>query len=223
MKKVVGIISYFVEDTEVREYRKHKLLRLLQRLNSLFNLPIHIIAQNYNKEDIETISKINNVTLDLHDKLGISGARECLRQWFVSSFFDYIILIDDDVTLKGYDGTEYLKQIDQHPNGFIEFTKSRHQLMAISKYCYSQVAYTDVEPERGEGFEDRIVYNKLLKYFPDRHFKFKNTGLIEEAIATADKYSTWYKDQNVNEMLEKTFKIIHNIGDNGGNKNDTNI
>lgn len=213
MKKVVGIISYFVDNKDVREYRKHRLLRLIERFNELFDLPIQIVAQNYNEEEVELFSHLKNVSLDLQPKLGISGAREHLRKWFVTSSFDYIILIDDDVILKGNSAEEYLRQIEEHPDCFMEFTKSRHQLMAISKYCYSQVSYTDVEPERGEGFEDRIVYNKLCKLLPDRHFCFKDTGLVEEAVATKDEYSTWYTNQDIQQMLENTFKIINNIGD----------
>lgn len=46
MDKCIGIISYLPDDINVREYRKDKLLKLINTLNNLFNLPIIIIAQN---------------------------------------------------------------------------------------------------------------------------------------------------------------------------------
>ena len=47
MKKCIGIISYLPDNEKVRETRVRRLNKLLHKLDEIFNLPIIIIAQNY--------------------------------------------------------------------------------------------------------------------------------------------------------------------------------
>ena len=213
LSKVIGIISYLPDDKEVREYRKNKLSALIDKAISLFNLPIMIIAQNYSEEDIWDIKNKDNKILiyDYIHKLGITGARKVLREKFLKSSYDYLIMIDDDVELIGNSSDKYLSQIDKNPDCFIENFKSRLQLFAISRTIFEKQNFNDIEAERGEGFEDRIFFYTLCKRFPEAHKKFINTGIEEHAIATKDKNSTWYKDQDLKSMLEKTSKILDEL------------
>lgn len=212
-KKIIGIISYLPNAEATRLYRKNKLDILLSQCNKLFDLPIIIIAQNYSDEDVLFfIKKYKNLFIyQYKDKLGITGARKELRKKFIDSDYDYLIMLDDDITLLGDSGQEYLKQIDDNPDCFIENHRSRLQLFAISKTIFKEHDFDDIEAERGEGFEDRIFFYTLCKKFPEAHKQFKNTGIDERALATKDPNSTWYKGQNLKEMLEKTNKKIEEL------------
>lgn len=206
MKKLLGIISYLPDNPIIREHRWGKLNKLILKCNQLFNLPIIIIAQNW--KDL----KLDNVILyQYENKLGIVGARKTLRQKFLESDYDYLIMLDDDCELIGNSGIEYLKQIDTNPDCFIEFNKTLLKLFAISKTLFREVNYEDINPEDADGFEDRIFVNKLRKLFPDKKREFKNTGLIQHSTSTADKDSTWYKDQDITKMLKNTEDIIRGI------------
>lgn len=200
MKKVIGIISYL--NTPVR---LEKLKKLITKCNELFNIPIIIIAQNWKYITLD----YNNVTVYRYeDKLGIVNARKELRKKFLESDYDYLIMLDDDCELFGNSGKEYLKQIDINPNCFIEFKKTLLKLFAISKFIFEKVDYDDINPEKSEGFEDRIFVNKLRVLYPDYKREFKDTGLIENSLAAQDVNSTWYKGQNLKLMIEKTKNYI---------------
>ena len=181
---------------------------LLNICDYLFNLPIIIIAQNWKDQKF---SCKDLILYTYEDKLGITGARKELRKKFLESTYDYLIMLDDDCTLIGSSGKNYLQQIDNNPGCFIEFKKTLLKLFAISKELIAQVDFADVSPEKGEGFEDRIFVNTLRKKFPDKQRLFVSTGIMEHSISTADVYSTWYAGQNLKNMLKNTFDIIDNI------------
>lgn len=211
--KVIGIISYFPDDERIRKNRNKLLNNLLLTLKRLFkNIPIMIVCQNWNKEETENYSKLN-VTLYHYDKLGIVGARKKLREHFLNSPYDYLIMLDDDCTVIGNEKTVdyYLKQIDDNPNCFIEFNKTLLKLFAISKTLFKEVDYDDINPENGEGFEDRIFVNKLRKLYPDKQRTFLRNGLNEYSVSTKDVFSTWYKDQDIKKMLDNTNIFIEQI------------
>ena len=204
-KKVIGIISYLPDDSKIRAERFRKLNELIVSCNHLLNLPIIIIAQNWSNLNIIS----SNVTIYKYEnKLGIVGARKELRKKFLKLDYDYLIMLDDDCTLYGSSGENYLKQIDANPDCFIEFMKTLLKLFAISKSLFAQVDYDDINPEDGEGFEDRIFVNKLRKLFPEKRREFKDAGIYQSSISTKDPLSTWYTNQNIREMLDNTFKII---------------
>ena len=69
--KVIGIISWLPND-ETRGIRQKNLETLLKICDSLFNLPIIIIAQNWDK----TVETTENCIVFTFDKLGITGARK---------------------------------------------------------------------------------------------------------------------------------------------------
>ena len=205
--KVIGIISYLPDDKKIRNIRMKKLLRLLHSCNDIFNLPIIIIAQNYNEDDLKQIKQINNISIYEFVKLGIVGARNALRNIFLNSPYSYLIMLDDDCSISGTKeaGQKYLSQIDENPNCYYEFNKSLLKLFAISKIMFNKIAFDEeCNPELGQGFEDRLFYNSLLKLYPNQHYKFKACGIYETSINSNDSNSSWYKNQDLNVMLQKT-------------------
>ena len=204
--KVIGIISW-LPNNETREIRQKKLEELLVKCDSLFNLPAMIIAQNWDS----TVKITSNCAVFHYDKLGITGARKTLREKFLNSSYDYLIMLDDDAELVGTkeDAQKYLKQIDKNPNSVGIFKKLLLKLFAISKTIMSQVEYEDINPENGEGFEDMIFIEKCKKKFPNNYFIFERNGLDDISNSGNDPHSTWYSGQYVKkEMGDKSRKII---------------
>ena len=209
MKLVIGIISYFPDDKEITSQRYRKLCNLLSSCRRLFNLPVIIIAQNWKSE----LVRVPWATIYRYeDKLGITGARKELRKKFLESDYDYLIMLDDDCEVIGSSGTRYLETIYHNPGCFIEYNSTLLKLFAISKELFEQVDYDDVNPENGEGFEDRVFVNKLRNLFPDRRREFdERVGVEQHSESTADPLSTWYKGQNIKQMLKNTETIIEEV------------
>lgn len=204
--KVIGIISY-LPDNEARAIRQKKLETLLVRCDVVFKLPIMIIAQNWDN----TVKTTPSCVVFNFDKLGITGARKKLREKFLESNYDYLIMLDDDCELIGsrMDGIKYLEQIDYNNRSVGIFKGTLLKLFAIPKFIMEQVEYDDVSAERGEGFEDMLFVEKCKKKFPYNCFMFIRFGLDERSDSSNDKYSTWWRGQFVKkEMGNKTREII---------------
>lgn len=210
MKKCIGIISYLPDDEKVREVRVRRLNKLLHKLDEIFNLPIIIIAQNY--QDFLPNSD-NYILIESTKPLGIVGARKKLRKVFLESNYDCLIMLDDDSDIIGTreNAKKYLDQLDQHPGMFYEFNKSLLKLFAISKEIYENIDFDDINPEKGEGFEDRIFVAKLREKFPDKRFIIEKGKLDEYSISTMDANSTWYTNQDIKQMLNNTEQIIKEL------------
>jgi len=204
--KVIGIISWLPDD-ETRKLRQEKLEKLLIQCDNLFNLPIIIVAQNWNN----SVSITSNCVVFNYDKLGITGARKKLREKFLESSYDYLIMLDDDCELKGSKpyADDYLKQIDSHNGSIGIFKGTLLKLFAIPNVLMAQVEYDDVEPENGEGFEDLIFVEKCKIKFSEKHFFFARKGLDEQSDSVNDKLSTWWRGQYVKKQMgDLSRKII---------------
>lgn len=209
IKKCIGIISYLPNDS-TRSTRQQRLEALLIKCEYLFNLPIIIIAQNWD----DTIKITTACTVYNFDKLGITGARKKLREVFLELDYDYLIMLDDDAELKGtkQDAQKYLAQIDQNPDSVGIFKKALLKLFAISKNIIQQVEYENIVVENGDGFEDVVFIEKCKKMFPSHCFVFVRYGLDDTSNSGNDIYSTWYRNQyNKKEMGDKSRKIIKEI------------
>ena len=214
LSKVIGIISYLPNNKDIRGNRLKKLKNLVGKCNEIFALPIIIIAQNYKQEDFDYLKSYKNINFYVFDKLGIVGARNKLRDIFLNSNYDYLIMLDDDCKLEGYksSGRQYLEQIDNNPNKFGEFNNTLLKLFAISKYMFNKIGFnSDIDPEKESGFEDRYFVNYLRKKYPNNRFIFNVPSLEEISISTGDADSTWYESQNLKNMLSKTENEILKI------------
>lgn len=101
-------------------------------------------------------------------------------------------MLDDDCELVGTPeaALSYLKQIDAHPDMYGKFRGTLLKLFAISKEVYSKVDYPDLEPIRGEMFEDIFIVNLLDKLYGDKCFQFNVGGLNDTSVAVGDNLST---------------------------------
>ena len=207
MNKVIGIVSYLPDDKVIRDKRIKLLTNLIYKLDSIFNLPIIIIAQNYQDFKIDSA----NCTCYYYPKLGITGARKMLREVFLNTDYEYLIMLDDDCTIFGDNraAKEYLKEIDNNPGMFYEFNSSLLKLFAIHRDLLEQVDFRDINPENGDGFEDRLFVNDLRIKFPEKRFILQVKKLREQSISTRDPLSTWYTNQDIKKMLEKTTECMN--------------
>lgn len=212
MQLCIGIISYLPSDERLRVRRWDKLVNLIYTCNKLLNLDIVIEAQcwTYLEKSIMT-SNFNNVTIHYNqDKLGIAGARRKLREHFLQSPYDVIIMLDDDCELKGTKegAQEYLNQIFNNPNMFYEHNGTLLKLFAISKEVFKEVDFEDKEPDKDLVFEDRIFVGKLRNKLPEKRYIFKRSDLQDYSISTKDRDSTWYDKQDVKQMLDNTSEFL---------------
>ena len=211
MNKVIGIISYLPSDQRVRKVRIQRLSKLLEQCKNLFDLPVLIIAQNWK----DTTFNFDNITVYHHDNpLGIIPARKELREIFLNSEYDYLIMLDDDCEL--FKATpdsiaDYLRQIDKHPNMYGKFSGTNLKLFAISKYVYSKVDYPEViDPTDGGIFEDIYLVSLLDKTQKNNCFVFnRRSGLQDISNSSRDKFSTWYTGQfNKKQMGDRTRSLV---------------
>lgn len=221
-KKVFGIISYFPNSdtayhTEMRTKRTKRFFSMLYRLEELWpTVDIIIIAQNWQGLAIPDIH--NKVTIYHYPKLGILNARRELRKKFLDSEYDYLIMLDDDFIISSSNPQAFLTEIDKHPDGFgaIRLPPSPLPFFSISKYIYNQIDMPDIDPEKGEGFEDDIFSAICFAKFPERGFMFPE-GLAHDASfhykGPGECPSTWSRESKYDwsHMRSYTKAIIANI------------
>lgn len=206
---LIGIISYLPDEKKIREHRFNSLKWLVHVCNYLFGLPIYIVIQNYTQEEENILNKCKNVTLSTnYPKLGILKARRTLREYFITSTYTNLIMLDDDCVIVGSveQAKKYLKQIQDNRDCFIEFNDTLLKLFCISKEIFKEVDYENIEPEKEEGFEDRVFVNKLRNLYRDKRRIFIKEGLEEYSTTTKDEYSTWYTTQDINKMISLSEK-----------------
>ena len=207
VSKVFGIVSYFPDNDnsfhiETRRERTRRCSELLLRLESLWpDIDIMIIAQNW--QDYTPPKIKNNIIIKSYPRLGILGARRELRKQFLDSNYDYLIMLDDDGRILNADPELYMNTIDSNPRGIgvIRHRSCPLMLLAISKYIYEQIDMPDVDPEKGEGFEDDIFVANCFRDFPELAYDFPK-GCIEEYslkyVGPGACPSTWAKEQKLN-------------------------
>ena len=201
-RPVVGIISYFPDDLELKKLRIARLNRLLQQIDYIFNVPIMIISQNWTGISLaEGTTRKPIIIHNFKNGLGINKARQTLREKFLESDFNYLIMLDDDSDLRGspQGGQAYLQEMAKHPYGFCEVKPSLLKLFAISKPCYELIKIPDGGADDKDPnmrfFEDMYVCRSLKRVYPERRFLFKmSNDLMEISDAAHDEGNTgWHK------------------------------
>ena len=120
-----------------------------------------------------------------------------LRQKFLESDFNYLIMLDDDGILRGTErgGLSYLIDMAKHPYGFCEFRPSLLKLFAISKPCFELIDYPDGGADDKDPqmrfFEDMWLIRSLKRVYPERRFTHKmSMELIELSDSAYDEGNT---------------------------------
>lgn len=195
MKACIGLISWFPGKEPERSQRINRLNQTFKQLNDIFgDIYFIIVAQNW--KDYKVPEFIKNTYIYRYDKLGILGARKKLRENFLKSSFDYLIMADDDIILKvseGYSGEKFLKDLEKYPQGF-GFIRYGWALTfcAISRWIYEKQEMMDVDPEKEEGYEDTTFPNLLHYRFPDKEFKITKIDFLQhKAEYHKNHKSTW--------------------------------
>lgn len=193
LTKVIGIISYLPNNPQERKIREKRLDALLLQLDELWpSVPILIIAQNWGSYSAPIIA--NQIIMDRHENgLGILGARNRLREKFLELGYEYLIMLDDDISIKllsPYAAQEYMFAIDSHPDGFMFMRNDMAQLSlcAISRFIYEMEPMTQVNPSKGEGHEDDIWCYTLRVKYPQFRYRFE--GIKCEYAGSP---STWWQ------------------------------
>ena len=232
-RKVFGIVSYFSWDQPQRKQRQDRLDRLVGQLSELWpDVPIMIISQQWKHYTIEGKCKNKIIRYD-YPKLGILKARQELRVKFLNSDYDYMIMFDDDAIIECDNDTvakEYMDTIDRHPDSFCfikgkgsspytDYADSQLNLCAISKDIYTAVPLPNIDPQKSEGFEDRVFSTLLHCKYGYKEFDapegircthFKNpTELVPSTWAHLQPY-------NWKGMRQKTLEIEEYINTYGG-------
>lgn len=191
MSKCIGVISYFPDD--IRVERRQRLRKLLKQLNKYFKLPIIIIAQNWTDEDLQVFNGLKNqqIYIYTYKKLGITKARMTLREKFLESDFDWLIMMDDDMRIKDDQKlvNQFLAQITDKE--FYYTPTFLTNFCAISKEAFKKVNYDEeVEASNGNGFEDWIFVNRCTYNLNTEPFKAILPAGNRQAFLN-DNLSTW--------------------------------
>lgn len=209
----VGIISFFPDN--IRVERRQRLNALVNQLNKYFKLPIMIIAQNWVQEDIESLRKFKNqqISIYMYPKLGITNARIILREYFLKSDYEYLIMFDDDMELVDDEATvnAWLSQIND--KDFYYTPTFLTNFCAISKEAFKKVNYdVEVEAIKGNGFEDWIFVERCLNklncepfnvYLPAR----TRQGFLNDDLTTWDPHDPRLKRINEINSFQKIQRI----------------
>lgn len=190
VRKVFGIPSYFPDNDseyhiEMRRERTRRFRELLAKLEEYWpDIDIIVIAQNW--QDFELPEVKNRIRTFHYGKLGILGARKELRNKFLASDYDYMIMLDDDAMITVNEPKLYMDEIDKHPDGFGAIRRAPQpsvlQFFAISKHIFSQVEFADVDPEKGQGFEDDVFSATCWGKFPNEGFMFPEGWVNESSL-----------------------------------------
>lgn len=200
MEICIGIISYLPDDKVVRSNRLNKLKKLITSCDTYLDLPIIIVAQNWREGDL-SLSSDNCIIYSYKKPLGITGARRKLQEAFIKSKYDNLIMLDDDLEISGEQQSfdAYINFIKNNPDKYIKFKAMGSNTLlwfnCIPKSIYSKISYPNLDPCKGEIFEDvwlNIYINKNFKKFiayPG------NLGIKVLGNYANDPESTWYHGQ----------------------------
>lgn len=211
----VGIISYLPSDRKTRNVRISRLNNLINTLDKTFNLPIIIIAQNWKDNEIKLTDNVK--VIKYYDKLGITLARETLRQVFSDETeYSHIMCLDDDFEISDNPKLAQIYKycIKSNPTSILIYENFLMNLAVFPRYVFESTQYDlDLDPEKGTGYEDWIYVSSLQKKFPKNYKKVKDFGLSvhKRSELINDEYSTWItKETNKSKLSVISRDIIYN-------------
>lgn len=222
-KKVIGIVSYLPNRN--RQERKNRFLCLLARLNRYWpNIPIIIIAQNWGQEKIIPAEYSEKITVFHYNQpLGILKARQMLREKFLETDYEQIIMFDDDAVIETTEAKaqEFLQICDNNPKGFMFLKGHRHDPLGIydpaqlNGCCISRWLI-EAEPLRDEwdpqkyGIFEDVVYAHLFHWkYPEYEFEVSGFACVQWSNPKYPLKSTWTITDN--KCCQKTKALLESI------------
>lgn len=225
LKKCFGILSYFPWEQPARKQRQNRLDRLIKQLGELWpDIPILIISQQWKNYNPATWC-VNKIIRFDYPKLGILNARQKLREHFLASDFDYLIMFDDDAIIEGTQdlAAQYIEELDKHPQGFCfikgngssfytDYADSQLNLCAISRWIYEREPIPNVDPQQSVAFEDRIWSTLLHFKYTDKEFNapeglkcihFKNPDEVVPSTWSGERHFQWKQMRERTRDIEK--------------------
>lgn len=110
------------------------------------------------------------------------AARNALRDSFLRFNYDYIIMFDDDAIISGSkdDAIALVSTMEKNLNGFAfvkggtnmycPYADSQLNLAIISKKIFTDTPFPEINPQKEEGYEDRIFSTLLHNKYPNSEF-----------------------------------------------------
>lgn len=220
-KKVIGIVSYFPNNNY--RARQERLLRLLGQLKAYWPfLPIIIIAQNW--RDNNFLPKDLDITVyNYNSPLGILKARQELREKFLATDYEQIIMFDDDAIIStNYESAQkFLEECDKHPMGFMFlkgwkkdplgiYNPAQLNGCAISRWLiYAEPLRDEWDPQEKGIYED-VVYAHLFHWkYPEYEFEVKNFQCIQWSNDQYRVASTWITTQR--DCVGRTRRLMSEV------------
>lgn len=193
MNLVIGIVSYLPENNEAREQRKTLITNLVKKCNEVFpKIPVWVIAQNWKDFSVE------NATIFAFDKLGINGARQKLKDKFIGSVYDHLIMFDDDciLTMDEIDAKLYLQELSENSGKACSFISRSLKLFSIPKSLFMSVPsfINNVYSDKYNA-DELVVYNTIPK--EKMHFLKYPYRQSKIAILNPEAISTSYTDKRL--------------------------
>lgn len=197
---MIGIISYLPNDEIKRNVRYWRMRQLLENIKTLFPKEhVLIVAQNYMDSELADIDK--SVEIRQFDKLGIIKARNTLRQIFLDSKEDYLIMYDDDSELVWYDdnaGKLFLNCLLTNKYGVVFQKLGSCKNVGIKREVVEKIKFRS---ENGHDYgEDTCFSADLLTLFGlQKNFnEFLNECLrsyiVDNSPYGGEPYRTWTVD-----------------------------
>ena len=189
-----GIPSWFPEAEPGRGKRQERLNKLFRQITDLFgDVDWLVVAQNWHGYKVPDY--IKNIKIREKPQLGILKARKELRKFFLEEGYDYLVMLDDDVILETkpeFTREYFFDTLRKNPFGFVFLQYSWSlTFCAVSRYIYSREDMVDIDPQKGEGYED-MVFPYLLHYkYPMNEFKLKGIKFTQHVNNENKAPSTW--------------------------------
>lgn len=220
-KKVIGIISYLPSDNYVS--RQQRLVMLLNQIHNYWPLlPIYIVAQNW--KDNNFLPTNLNITIFNYDQpLGILNARKKLREYFLNSEYEQIIMFDDDAVIETSmeAAQQFLIEADNHPQGFTFLKGWKRDPLGIynpaqlngcvvSKWLIEAEPFKDEWDPQQFGIYEDVVWSHLLHWkYPEYEYEVKGFQCVQWNNSRYPLKTTWHAQSN--NCLNKTRLVLKQV------------
>lgn len=195
---MIGIISYLPDDEIVRNVRYWRFRGLLRKLKATFpDEKIVVVGQNYTDAEVEQIDL--SIDVRRYAKLGVIGARNTLRQIFLDSNEEYIILYDDDseICCNVEDGgKKFIECLKTNKYGWVSDKTHNLKNVGLRRSIVEKVVHRTVnnQPDDYFFFCDLVEALGMTENYQPLIDDGLRPFIVDTSLYTGDEYSIAYKD-----------------------------